>query len=376
MTPSLLPFVAALATTMLLPAQRPKILLTGYWPPSNEAIRHWSTNPAQNPGGWLGSDWESRGYDVHAYFPEFTPPTCTSCGTGNGDLTVDYQDTSADFWAIADAIQPIAIITFSRSSTQVVWELEMNQYNRTVWVNDYVAPVQPTRSPPDASVPADFLRPSLLPVQNIVTAITVAGLPVNPYICWSGNGGGFLSEFIAYHGVWYQAVHASPTDPAWCVTAGHVHVGRSLSWANARAAAEITLREVILQVDAVRAATVCQQDLGFGGPGSALLRACGQPLNQNGNVADLRLLGGAPNTIGVLAFSDQVNPVPLFGGTVVTLPLLHTQLIVLDAAGEWFWDDGLVGFTGGFPTLSTQVGYLDAAQPQGWGLTNALLLQF
>ena len=61
-----------------LPAPRPAILLTGYWPPSNEAVRPFSNNPVQNPGGWVGSDWEGRGYDVYSYFPEFSPPTCTT----------------------------------------------------------------------------------------------------------------------------------------------------------------------------------------------------------------------------------------------------------------------------------------------------------
>src|SRR6187401_871766 len=69
---------------------RRTILLTGYWPPSNEAVRAFSPNPAQNPSGWIGLNWEGRGYDVYSYFPEFSPPTCTNCGPGTGDLQVDY----------------------------------------------------------------------------------------------------------------------------------------------------------------------------------------------------------------------------------------------------------------------------------------------
>jgi pyrrolidone-carboxylate peptidase len=360
----------------IVPSPRPKIMLTGYWPPSNEAVRQWSSDPVQNPGGWVGSDWEGRGYDVYAYFPDFSPPTCTSCGAGTGDLTVDYQDTSADFWQLANALQPIAVITFSRSSTMVTWEMEMNQYNRTSWVNDYAAPVQPTRSPPDASVPADYLRPSTLPVQNIVTAIFAAGLPVNPYICYTGNGGGFLSEFVAYHGVWYQDLHRSPTDPAWCVTAGHVHVGRSLSWTLARQAAEVTVREVIAHTDAVRAATICQQDLGFQGPGNTLLAVCGGPLNLVGSTADVRIGGAPPGTLGVLAFGAQSQPVPLFGGTFVPVPLIYTHLVLADANGHWLWEDGLTGTPSGLPQVYAQFAYLDQALPQGWGLSNALGLSF
>jgi hypothetical protein len=228
---------------------RPAILLTGYWPPSNEAVRRFSPDPVQNPQGWLGSNWEGRGYDIYAYFPEFSPPNCTSCGTGSGDLMVDYQDTSADFWPIANALQPIAVMTFSRSSSTLNWEVEMNQYNRASWVNDYVAPVQPTPAPPDASVPAGTLRLSTLPVQEIVDDVNDANAGLNSFVCLSGNGGGFVSEFIAYHGVWYQALHASSLDPAWCVAAGHIHVGRNIPWTQAQRAAEISLRTLLRHVD-------------------------------------------------------------------------------------------------------------------------------
>lgn len=254
---------------------RPAILLTGYWPPSNEAVRRFSPNPAQNPLGWIGSNWEGRGYDVYAYFPEFTPPTCTSCGTGAGDLTVDYQDTTADFWPIANALQPIAIMTFSRSSAQFNWELEMNQFNRSSWVNDYVAPLQPNPAPPDNSVPAGHLRPSTLPVQEIVDDVNDANAGLNAFVCLSGNGGGFLSEFIAYLGVWYQAIHASPQDPAWCVAAGHTHVGRSIPWPQAQRAAEISLRTLIRHVDRTlgRSATFdlyCETNSNSAGLGAVL----------------------------------------------------------------------------------------------------------
>ena len=47
------------------------IMITGYWPPTNEMVRHFSNNPVQNPGGWVGGNWEGRGYDIYAFFPEF-----------------------------------------------------------------------------------------------------------------------------------------------------------------------------------------------------------------------------------------------------------------------------------------------------------------
>ena len=42
----------------------PSVLVTGFWPPTNEMIRHFSTNVDLNPDGWTGENWENRGYDI------------------------------------------------------------------------------------------------------------------------------------------------------------------------------------------------------------------------------------------------------------------------------------------------------------------------
>ena len=39
------------AASAALAANTQNILITGYWPPTNEMLRQWSQNPAQNPGG-------------------------------------------------------------------------------------------------------------------------------------------------------------------------------------------------------------------------------------------------------------------------------------------------------------------------------------
>ncbi len=235
---------------------RPVILLTGYWPPTNEAIRRFSRNPARNPQGWIGANWEGRGYDVVSYFPEFTPPNCTNnCGPGEGALTVDYQDTVRDWGRVVGKERPIALITFSRGFDDLSWELEMNQYNRMFWFHDFIAPTQPTPAPPDPTVPVGHLRNSSLPVQEIVDAVTAANLGLAPVICFSQDGGGFLSEFVAYLGVWHKETHDDPADPDWCVAAGHVHVGGQIPAPTARVAAEVTLRTLIDHVDAVIAGT-------------------------------------------------------------------------------------------------------------------------
>lgn len=223
------------------------IMLTGYWPQTNEMIRRFSNNSVQNPAGWIGRDWEGRGYDVYSFFPEFPK----GLGRGVGDLEVDYQDTSEDFWRLTDEIDPLAIITFSRGSRSIQprWEIEWRQRNLSTWIDDFEAPFQPTPSPPDASVPAGTIRFSSLPMEDIRDNINAAGIGVDAFIDQRGFGGRFVSEFIAYHGTWYHDLHADPTDPAWNIAAGHVHVSFPMDLGPAIQATDITLRTLTDYLD-------------------------------------------------------------------------------------------------------------------------------
>lgn len=227
--------------------EEPTVLVTGFWPPTNEMIRHFSTNPDLNPNGWVGEDWEERGYDVVGYFPEFEEPDCSNCGIGYGDLEVDYQDTSDDFWSIIEEVQPIAIITFSRGNIDHSWELENNFYNRTNWYADYQAPLYPTPNPPDEAVDSYFERNSNLPMEIIEDAVEDAGLGLNAWIDWQGDPGHFVSEFMGYHGVWYRDINQESENI--CHFAGHVHVGGLIDWDTAREATNITVREVLNHLD-------------------------------------------------------------------------------------------------------------------------------
>ena len=60
-----------------------------------------------------------------------------------------------------------------------------------------------------------------------------------------------MSEYIAYHGVWYQDMHKEPSDPFRSVAAGHIHVGQDISVTDTRLAAEVSLRTLIDYVDTV-----------------------------------------------------------------------------------------------------------------------------
>ena len=260
-----------------------KILLCGYWPPSNECIRPFSTNATLNPDGWIGQNWEGRGFDVVSYFPTFGVPDCDSCGQGFGDFEVDYQDTSEDWWNIVDSINPVAIITFSRGYIDYSWELESQYVNYFYWTPDFTAPYYPTPAPPDSTVPVNTRRYSSLPMDSIVSKIESSGLELTPYIDYTQSAGDYLSGFMGYHGTWYKAQMDSVNIP--CYLAGHVHLGGLIDWDTARQAAEITLREVIKIV-------IEYQDL----PGD---------INEDGVVSILDMLTIVSYLLGIIEMNEN-----------------------------------------------------------------------
>jgi hypothetical protein len=114
---------------------------------------------------------------------------------------------------------------------------------------------------------------------------------------------------------------------------------------------------------------VCQADLGSGGPGSSLLEVCGGDLS-TGTTADVLLSGAAPGQPLWLLVGASSNPTALFGGTLLPVPTLALIPGSTDASGDWT----LSGVPGGMgpASLFTQAVYLDAAQGQGFGISNAV----
>ncbi len=263
------------------------ILITGYWPPTNEMVRSWSTNPAQNPDGWVGEDWEGRGYNIHSYFPEFPGGTGTN-PKGNGDFEVDYQDTAADWARIVAEVKPVAIITFSRANTSIGWEMEpayqrfrlpgeSNNTGRSIsqYTGDYLGNRYPS-DVPIASEPLGTVRESTLPMQAIVDAVGNALSPslVDPFIAnYDPNnlsngydfGGGFLSGYIGYLGAWYHDMHSAPDALFRNFAAGHIHVGRFMDVAAAEEATAVTLRTLTDYLDGVIPAPSTAVMLGMAG---------------------------------------------------------------------------------------------------------------
>src|SRR5688572_26944625 len=242
--------LASIACPLVVHAgQTNNILVTGYWPPTNEMLRQFSTNPAQNPGGYVGANWEGRGFNVVSYFPEF--PTPSSFPWGVGDFEVDYQDTSADWIRITNEVKPVAIVTFSRGATGREWQMEpayqrfrnpgeANPPGRSIpqYSSDQRDVLHPTNVQMTAE-PVGRIRDSSLPMQQIVDdveAVYSNNADLNPHIA-SYNpanpnafdfGGSYLSGFIGYHGAWYHDEHSAPGTPFRNFAAGHIHVGTTV----------------------------------------------------------------------------------------------------------------------------------------------------
>ncbi len=239
------------------------ILVTGYWPPTNEGVRQFSQNPVQNPGGWQGGNWRGRGYDIHSYFPEFP----NGVGQGVGDFEVDYQDTMADWDRIVSEINPVAIITFSRGGRGRNWEIEgqLQMHAPGDWVPDYAAPTLPDASMPifDDLIPGEFY-PSTLPTEAIRSAVADAGIIPSVFIDDAG-GGAFLSEFIGLLGTRHQLLNSGPDAEFRTFAAGHIHVGISTSDAVTAQAAEISIETLIDYLDTVVPAPSTATLLSLGG---------------------------------------------------------------------------------------------------------------
>lgn len=241
------------------------VVVMGYWPPTNEMLRPWSTNATQNPEGWVGENWEGLGYDVYSFFPEFPPdgdPTNDSIGDDGAvgspkfDLRVDYQATSDDFWRLVDTWQPIILITTSRGG-KIGWEVEAIEGGHGVgntrgpafdWISDGYGdeffPVEKTLEPRSWDAISTYRQgntlPSQLPIDAIVAATDPLGL-TDVQIDTTGTSGNFLSGFLGLHGLIYQ----QQTEHA--VAAGHIHVGFGLPNEDARQLIEATVRTVLEQ---------------------------------------------------------------------------------------------------------------------------------
>ena len=256
-------------------AQAGNIVLVGYWPPTNEMLRPFSTSPDQNPGGWVGQNWNGLGHDVYAFFPEFPPDgdpfndlfgSAGFIGSPESDFRVDYQDTSADFWRVMDSLDPLGIITFSWGGGDNRWEIERvdgGHAGGSTPAFDWIAddngeplPTQDSIDPRSWDAISTYRNgnqlQSQLPIDNIFTATSALGL-ADVFIDETGTSGNYLSGFLALHGLYYNSLHNDPNDPFRNIAAGHIHVGSGLSVADARLLSEATLNETLSHINSVAA---------------------------------------------------------------------------------------------------------------------------
>jgi hypothetical protein len=212
------------------------VVVTGMWPPTNDMIRQFSDDPARNPEGWRGGNWRGKGYDVFAFFPEF-PDYSASSLRGVGDFAIDYRSVSKDFWRIVADKRPCAIVTFSAmAGTYPCWAVERFVRNLDEWKLRAHVTDQPDPLPPDPQYAANRARESTLPMQAIVDAVIASGIygdladGTAPCAIVREDCGAFVSEFIGYHGVWYQSLNGSASSAHRCFAAGHIHVGTEALW--------------------------------------------------------------------------------------------------------------------------------------------------
>jgi hypothetical protein len=121
---------------------------------------------------------------------------------------------------------------------------------------------------------------------------------------------------------------------------------------------------------ALPSGSICQNDLGFAGPGASVLQVCGGDLS-TGNDAAITLSDAPANSMLWLCLSASTNPIPLFGGTLAAQPVAALFVDMTDGNGDWTAPDPVPGGLG--PAfLYFQAVVLDGSQPLGFGLSNAV----
>ncbi|MBL8730655.1 MAG: VCBS repeat-containing protein [Planctomycetes bacterium] len=120
------------------------------------------------------------------------------------------------------------------------------------------------------------------------------------------------------------------------------------------------------------ACTLCQEDIGPLGPGTATFSICGGDLS-NGTTATFSVVG-APSSAPAILLGSLFNLGSPFAGGLLIDPAPPIGIgFAMDASGSFV----VPGFPGGLGSFEVyaQVVYQDAGQTQGWGFTNGLLIR-
>jgi hypothetical protein len=118
-------------------------------------------------------------------------------------------------------------------------------------------------------------------------------------------------------------------------------------------------------------AGVCQQDLGFAGPGDVSLQVCGEVLATGGEAT--LSLDGAPAFADVLLVAGLgFAPTPFKGGTLVPVPILVAVPAAADSGGSLSL---LVPGGGGPLSVYVQAIVVDTSQIHGIALSNVVQVE-
>lgn len=220
--------------------QHRTVLVTGFWPPTNDMLCVFSTDPTLNPSGWQGENWQGCGYDVYAFFPVF-PKGTDKEPWGEGDFEVDYQAVRADFARLTRELKPAIILCYGRGDGP--WEIETRAVFRNYWNNDYWPPQQPDW-PERFDYPRGSVLALTLPAGDIERAVRSEVPGLNVWVDHDGDPGGFICGYLAFLAAEYQTQHSDR-----CKAAGFIHVGGQVDLQTAKKAQEATLKAVISAVD-------------------------------------------------------------------------------------------------------------------------------
>ena len=117
-------------------------------------------------------------------------------------------------------------------------------------------------------------------------------------------------------------------------------------------------------------------DLGFGLPGTGTPLLSGTGFACTGNLVSVDMTGGLPNTLALLAYSQNQVNLPLKGGTLV--PNIGgpggVLTLATDANGDVSVSQAWPATISGGANLFFQYWQPDAGGPQGWAATNATVI--
>jgi len=119
---------------------------------------------------------------------------------------------------------------------------------------------------------------------------------------------------------------------------------------------------------------LCQEDLGFGGPGDATLSVCGEPLFPLHTATGV-FENGVPAAPGFMIVSLLYDPTEVMGGMVIPAPYFAIVPIKLDGTGGFSFlvPGGPVVASG---PLHCQVASSNSGLPLGWELSNIVRARF